>query len=59
VAHELPLRTIVEAARRPEDAQPSLAGIANAVPYLFDERALERALASLDALIGRRKASAA
>jgi broad specificity phosphatase PhoE len=59
VAHELPVRTIVEAAREPEDTQPSLAGIANAVPYLFDGRALARALASLEVLIGRRNASAA
>jgi broad specificity phosphatase PhoE len=50
VAHELALRYIATAAA--ESASPGRlgSGIANAVPYLFDERALRRAAECLDAL---------
>jgi broad specificity phosphatase PhoE len=49
VAHELVLRYLVTAAAEPA-SPPTDASIPNAAPYLFDERALQRAVERLDAL---------
>jgi broad specificity phosphatase PhoE len=49
VAHELALRDIVTAAADASPRKPE-SGIASAVPYLFDERAVRRAAECLDAL---------
>lgn len=49
VAHELALRYIATAAAGASPRKPE-SGIASAVPYLFDERAVRRAAECLDAL---------
>jgi broad specificity phosphatase PhoE len=50
VGHELALRYIATAAAEPGPQGGPQTGIAHAVPYLFDERALRHAAACLDAL---------
>jgi broad specificity phosphatase PhoE len=50
VGHELALRYIATAAAGPASQEQPKAGIAQAVPYLFDERALRRAAFCLNAL---------
>jgi broad specificity phosphatase PhoE len=50
VGHELALRYIAAAAAEPGSRAGPQTGIAHAVPYLFDDRALRRAIACLDAL---------
>jgi 2,3-bisphosphoglycerate-dependent phosphoglycerate mutase len=50
VGHELALRYIARAAVGPASPARPETGIPHAVPYLFDERALRRAAACLDAL---------
>jgi broad specificity phosphatase PhoE len=50
VGHELALRYIATAAAEPGSRAGPQTGIAHAVPYLFDERALWRAAACLDTL---------
>jgi hypothetical protein len=50
VVHEFALRQIAEAATTPSSLS-SIVAIANGLRYLFDERAIERAAASL----GRRR----
>jgi broad specificity phosphatase PhoE len=50
VGHELAIRYIATAAAEPDSQAGPQTGIAHAVPYLFDERALRRAGACLEAL---------
>ena len=50
VAHELALRYMLEAAAGVGEANRSKPRAENAVPYFFDERAVRRAAACLDAL---------
>jgi hypothetical protein len=50
VGHELGLRYVATAAAGPASQERPEAGIAYAVPYLFDEPALRRAAVRLDAL---------
>jgi probable phosphoglycerate mutase len=50
VGHELAIRYISTAAAEPDSQAGPQTGIAHAVPYLIDERALRRAGACLDAL---------
>jgi broad specificity phosphatase PhoE len=50
VSHELAIRYIATAAAQPHSQAGPQTGIAHAVPYLFDERSLRRAIACLDAL---------
>jgi hypothetical protein len=49
VIHEFALRHIAMAAAAGESRLPDMV-VGNAVPYLFDERAAQRAAASLDAM---------
>jgi broad specificity phosphatase PhoE len=50
VGHELAIRYIATAAAQPHSQSGPQTGIAHAAPYLFDEHALRRAAACLDAL---------
>ena len=50
VIHQFALRHIAMAAAAGGSRLPDMA-VANAVPYLFDERAAQRAAASLDAMV--------
>jgi broad specificity phosphatase PhoE len=50
VGHELALRYIATAAAGPARARSSDVAVAHAVPFLFDEKAVRRAVACLDAL---------
>jgi broad specificity phosphatase PhoE len=50
VGHELSIRYITTAAAQPHSQAGPETGIAHAAPYLFDEHALRRAAACLDAL---------
>ena len=52
VCHEIPLRYALNAAAGSADLDGPAHLIANATPYLFDERALERAADQIDALLG-------
>jgi len=52
VCHEIPVRYALNAAAGSADLDGPAHLIANATPYLFDERALERAADQIDALLG-------
>lgn len=52
VCHEIPLRYALNAAYGSDDLDGPTHLIANAVPYLFDGAALERAAARIEALVG-------
>jgi broad specificity phosphatase PhoE len=52
VCHEIPVRYALNAAAGSADLDGPAHLIANATPYLFDERALERAADRIDALLG-------
>ena len=52
VCHEIPLRYALNAAAGSDDLDGPAHVIANATPYLFDERALERAAERIDAAVG-------
>jgi len=52
VCHEIPVRYALNAAARSADLDGPAQVIANATPYLFDERALERAAEQIDTLLG-------
>jgi broad specificity phosphatase PhoE len=51
VCHEIPVRYALNAAAGSADLDGPAHLIANATPYLFDERALERAAEQIDALL--------
>jgi broad specificity phosphatase PhoE len=57
VCHEIPVRYALNAAAGSDDLDRPAHEIANATPYLFDERALERAADQIDALLGGTPAS--
>ena len=50
VTHEIPLRYAINAADGSDDLDGPTHQLANATPYLFDEAALERAVAGIDRL---------
>jgi broad specificity phosphatase PhoE len=50
VAHEIPLRYAINAADSSDDLDGPAHQLANATPYLFDEAALERAVAQIRCL---------
>lgn len=52
LCHEIPVRYALNAAAGSTDLDGPAHLIANATPYLFDERALERAADHIDALVG-------
>jgi probable phosphoglycerate mutase len=52
VCHEIPVRYALNAAAGSTDLDGPAHLIANATPYLFDERALERAAEQIDTLLG-------
>ena len=52
VCHEIPVRYALNAAAGSADLDGPAHLIANATPYLFDERALERGADHIDALVG-------
>ena len=52
VCHEIPVRYALNAAAGSADLDGPAHLIANATPYLFDERALERAADQIDTLLG-------
>ena len=52
VCHEIPLRYALNAAAGSDELDGPLRLIANATPYLFDERSLERAAARIESLDG-------
>ena len=52
VCHEIPVRYALNAAAGSVDLDGPAHLIANATPYLFDERTLERAADQIDALLG-------
>jgi broad specificity phosphatase PhoE len=51
VCHEIPLRYALNAAADSTDLDGPIHLIANATPYLFDERALEHAVAHIESLV--------
>jgi probable phosphoglycerate mutase len=51
VCHEIPLRYALNAAADSSDLDGPIHLIANATPYLFDERALEHAVAHIESLV--------
>jgi hypothetical protein len=51
VCHEIPLRYALNAAAGSSELDGPLRLIANATPYLFDERSLERAAARIESLV--------
>jgi broad specificity phosphatase PhoE len=51
VCHEIPLRYALNAAAASSDLDGPIHLIANATPYLFDERALERAAEHIESLV--------
>jgi broad specificity phosphatase PhoE len=51
VCHEIPLRYALNAAAASTDLDGPVHLIANATPYLFDERGLERAVAHIESLV--------
>jgi broad specificity phosphatase PhoE len=57
VCHEIPVRYALNAAAGSNDLDAPAHVIANATPYLFDERALEQAAVRIDELVGGRQAS--
>ncbi len=52
VCHEIPVRYAVNAAGGSDDLDGPVHDIVNAVPYLFDERGLQRAAAGIERLVG-------
>jgi len=52
VFHEIPLRYAINAAADSAELDGPSRLIANATPYLFDERSLERATARIESLVG-------
>jgi broad specificity phosphatase PhoE len=59
VCHEIPVRYALNAAAGSDDLDGPAHTIANATPYLFDERAVERAADRIEALLeGTRAANA-
>jgi probable phosphoglycerate mutase len=52
VCHEIPLRYALNAAAGSDELDGPARLIANATPYLFDERSLERAAARIESLVG-------
>jgi broad specificity phosphatase PhoE len=52
VVHEIPLRYAVNAAAGSDDLDGPTHLVANAVPYLLDDRSLERAAARIESLVG-------
>jgi broad specificity phosphatase PhoE len=52
VCHEIPIRYALNAAAGSEDLDGPEHAIPNATPYLFDERALERAASRIEELVG-------
>jgi broad specificity phosphatase PhoE len=52
VCHEIPVRYALNAAAGSDDLDAPAHLIANATPYLFDERALERAATHIEQLLG-------
>ncbi len=50
VTHEIPLRYAINAADGSDDLDGPTRQLANATPYLFDEAALERAVAGIERL---------
>jgi broad specificity phosphatase PhoE len=59
VCHEIPLRYALNAAAGSAELDGPARLIANATPYLFDERSLERAAARIESLVGGTQGSAA
>jgi broad specificity phosphatase PhoE len=57
VCHEIPVRYALNAAAGSDDLDGPAHLIANATPYLFDERALERAADHIDALLAGSRAA--
>jgi broad specificity phosphatase PhoE len=53
VCHEIPLRYALNAAGGSDELDGPVHELRNATPYLFDELALERAAARIEALCGR------
>jgi broad specificity phosphatase PhoE len=51
VCHEIPIRYALNAAGGSDDLDGPAHAIPNATPYLFDEPALRRAAAHIDALL--------
>ena len=52
VCHEIPIRYALNAAAGSDELDGPEHTIANTTPYLFDERALERAAAGIEGLLG-------
>jgi broad specificity phosphatase PhoE len=52
VTHEIPLRYAINAADGSDELDGPARALANATPYLFDEAALERAVAGIERLAG-------
>jgi 2,3-bisphosphoglycerate-dependent phosphoglycerate mutase len=50
VCHEIPVRYVVNAAGGSDDLNAPLRSVANAVPYLFDDESIARAVARIRAL---------
>ena len=57
VSHEIPVRYALNAASGSDSLDGPAHEIANAVPYLFDEEGLERAVSGIDRLVGDRLVS--
>jgi probable phosphoglycerate mutase len=55
VCHEIPVRYALNAAVGSTDLDAPTHGVANATPYIFDEPALERAVARIESLVGGTK----
>lgn len=53
VCHEIPVRYALNAASGSESLDGPAHEIPNATPYLFDERALERAVAGIERIVSR------
>jgi probable phosphoglycerate mutase len=53
ITHEIPIRYALNGASGSSTLDGPAHEIANAVPYLFDEEGLERAVASIEAVVGR------
>jgi len=57
VCHEIPVRYALNGAAGSDSLDGPAHEIANAVPYLFDEEGLERAVSGIDRLVGDRLVS--
>jgi broad specificity phosphatase PhoE len=57
VTHEIPIRYALNAAAGSDSLDGPAHEISNAVPYLFDEEALERAVRGIERLVGAKIAS--